>query len=230
MGQPLLDLDELVLRQDAVSWMKDSGVRRQQVRDSLKKISDIERALHRIAAGAAIPREIVGLRHSLEQVPTVERLLADGVEGSALGWLSADLDPCEAIVVLVADAIAEDPQGDVGGGKVVREGFSKELDELRSASLDARSYIAGLERRERERSGIANLKVGYNRVFGYYLEVTKSSLDNVPEDYIRRQTLVNAERFFTPELKEYEKLNASHRPLRQSLLWMRLHRWAKSRR
>jgi DNA mismatch repair protein MutS len=213
IGQPLLDLDELVLRQDAVSWMKDSGVRRQQVRDSLKKISDIERALHRIAAGAAIPREIVGLRHSLEQVPTVEGLLADGVEGSPLGWLSAGLDPCEAIVVLVADAIADDPQGDVGGGKVVREGFSKELDELRSASLDARSYIAGLERRERERSGIANLKVGYNRVFGYYLEVTKSSLDNVPEDYIRRQTLVNAERFFTPELKEYESLvlNASER-------------------
>jgi DNA mismatch repair protein MutS len=130
-----------------------------------------------------------------------------------VGWLSAGLDPCEEVVVLVADAIADDPQGDVGGGKVVREGFSKELDELRSASQDARSYIAGLERRERERSGISNLKVGYNRVFGYYLEITKSNLGNVPEDYIRRQTLVNAERFFTPELKEYESLvlNAGER-------------------
>jgi DNA mismatch repair protein MutS len=213
VGQPLLDLDELALRQDAVGWMQGTGVRRHQVRDALKQVSDVERALHRIAAGAAIPREVVGLRRSLEQVPTLRGLLAEDAEGSAVGWLLAGLDPCESIVALVADAIADDPQGDVGGGKVVREGFSKELDELRSASQDARTYIAGLERRERERSGISNLKVGYNRVFGYYLEITKSNLDNVPEDYVRRQTLVNAERFFTPELKEYESLvlNAGER-------------------
>jgi len=213
VGQPLLDLDELTLRQDAVGWMKDSGVRRQQVRDALKHVSDVERVLHRIGGGAAIPREVVGLRRSLEQVPTLRELLSEDAEGGAVGWLSAGLDPCGEIVALVSDAIAEDPQGDVGGGKVVREGFSKELDELRSASQDARTYIAGLERRERERSGIANLKVGYNRVFGYYLEITRSNLNNVPENYVRRQTLVNAERFFTPELKEYESLvlNAGER-------------------
>ena len=213
VGQPLLDLDDLALRQDAVGWMLDSGVRRQQVRDALKHVSDVERALHRIAVGAAIPREVVGLRQSLEQVPTLRELLAEDAEGAGVGWLSAGLDPCDEVVTLVADAIAEDPQGDVGGGKVIREGFSKELDELRSASQNARAYIAGLERRERERTGIGNLKVGYNRVFGYYLEITKSNLANVPEDYVRRQTLVNAERYFTPELKEYESLvlNAGER-------------------
>jgi DNA mismatch repair protein MutS len=116
-------------------------------------------------------------------------------------------------VVLVASAIAADPLGDVGSGRVVREGFNADFDELRSASQDARSYIAGLERSEREKTGIGNLKVGYNKVFGYYLEVTNPHLDKVPEDYVRRQTLVNAERFITPELKEYENkvLNAAER-------------------
>ncbi len=213
VGQPLLDLDELTLRQDAVEWMEESGMRRQQVQDCMKHVSDVERALYRIAAGAAIPRELVGLRHSLEQVPTLQDLLAEDIEGSSIAWLSAGLDPCEEVVALLTEAIADDPQGDLGSGKIIREGFSKELDELRSASKDARTYIAGLERRERENSGISNLKVGYNRVFGYYLEITKSNLDKVPGDYVRRQTLVNAERFFTPELKEYESLvlNAGER-------------------
>ena len=213
LGQPLLDIDDLTRRQDAVAWMHESGVRRQQLRDTLKNVSDIERAVHRIGGGVSIPREVVALRRSLEQVPTIKSALAEDGDGAHVGWLDTDLDPNADIATLIATAIADEPQGDVGGGKVVRDGFSKELDELKSASGDARTYIAGLEARERERTGIATLKVGYNRVFGYYLEVSHANADKVPEDYVRRQTLVNAERFITPELKEYESLvlNAGER-------------------
>ena len=211
LGQPLLDIAELNRRQEAVAWLHGSGVRRQHFQAALGEVADIERALNRISAGVAIPREVVALRRSLEQIPAIKSLLSEGAE--RVGWLDVGLDPCDGVVRLIADAIADDPQGDVGGGKVAREGFSVELDELRSASQDARSYIAGLERRERERTGIANLKVGYNKVFGYYLEVTHAHAASVPEDYVRRQTLVNAERFYTPELKEYENrvLNAGER-------------------
>ena len=210
LGQPLLDLAELRERQDAVAWAHEGGVRRQHLQDALKQVADVERAVHRIGAGVAIPREVVALRRSLEQVPVLNALVD---EGGGPAWLAAGLAPCEGVVSLIADAIEDDPQGDVGGGRVVRAGFSAELDELRSASQDARTYIAGLERRERERTGIPNLKVGYNRVFGYYLEVTNSHLARVPEEYVRRQTLTNAERYYTPELKEYESrvLNAGER-------------------
>ena len=215
LGQPLLDLDELKRRQDAVAWMHESGVRRQRFTEALNDVSDIERARHRVGAGVAIPREVVALRRSLEQVPVAKALLDEATPDEArdLDWLDDGLNPCADTVTLIATAIADDPQGDVGGGRVVRDGFSAELDELRAATTDARSYIAGLERRERERTGIAGLKVGYNRVFGYYLEVTNPHLDKVPDDYVRRQTLTNAERFFTPELKEYENrvLNAGER-------------------
>ncbi|MEX2598713.1 MAG: DNA mismatch repair protein MutS, partial [Dehalococcoidia bacterium] len=204
LGQPLLDLAELQRRQDAVDWLHQSTVRRQRFQAALKEVSDIERSLHRIGAGVAIPREVVALRRSLEQVPTLKALLAEEAATGALAWLDADLAPCDETVALIANAIADDPQGEVGQGRAVRPGFSKELDELRDASQNARSYIAGLERRERERTGIGTLKVGYNKVFGYYLEVTKANAAQVPEDYVRRQTLVNAERYFTPELKEYE--------------------------
>jgi DNA mismatch repair protein MutS len=215
LGQPLLDLDELTRRQDAVAWMHESGVRRQRFTEALSSVSDIERALHRVGAGVAIPREVVALRRSLEQVPVAKALLDEATPDEArdLDWLDGGLDPCADTVTLILTAIADDPQGDVGGGRVVRGGFSAELDELRSATTDARSYIASLERSERERTGIAGLKVGYNKVFGYYLEVTNPHLDKVPDDYVRRQTLTNAERFFTPELKEYENrvLNAGER-------------------
>ena len=213
LGQPLLDITDLMQRQESVAWMYDSGVRRQQIRDTLRNVSDIERSVHRIGGGVAIPREVIALRRSLEQVPLIKSALDEDLDGTQVRWLNADLDPCADIAILIATAISDDPQGDVGGGKVVRDGFSRELDELKSASGDARAYIAGLEKRERDRTGIMNLKVGYNRVFGYYLEVTNSYQGKVPDDYVRRQTLVNAERFITPELKEYESLvlNASER-------------------
>ena len=211
LGQPLLDISALEQRLDAVAWLHESDARRQRVRAQLAEVSDIERAVQRIGAGAAFPREVVGLRHSLERVPALRTLAQEAGEG--LGWLAGALEPCAQVVDLIRTTLADDPQGDVGQGRVVREGYSAEMDEVRSAAQDARSYIAGLERKERERTGISNLKVGYNKVFGYYLEVSNANLANVPDDYVRRQTLVNAERFYTPELKEHENrvLNAGDR-------------------
>ncbi len=208
VGQPLLDLHALGQRLDAVAWLHESDARRQRIRTELAEVSDMERALQRIGAGVALPRELVGLRHSLERVPALRSLTDEAGEG--LAWLSGGLQPCTEVSDLVKAAIADDPQGEAGQGRVIREGYSAEMDEVRSAAQDARSYIAGLERKERERTGIANLKVGYNRVFGYYLEISNSHLSHVPDDYVRRQTLVNAERFYTPDLKEHENrvLNA----------------------
>ncbi len=202
VGQPLLDLDALERRLDAVAWLHASDVRRQRIRAELAEVSDLERAVQRIGTGVAFPRELAGLRRSLERVPALRALAQEA--GAELAWLTSELDPCASAVERIQAAIADDPQGDVGQGRVVREGYSEEMDEVRMAAQDARSYIAGLERKERERTGIPNLKVGYNKVFGYYLEVSNSHRGSVPDDYVRRQTLVNAERFYTQELKEHE--------------------------
>ena len=202
LGQPLLDLPALERRLDAVAWLHASDVRRQRIRAELAEVSDLERAMQRIGTGVAFPRELVGLRRSLERVPALRAFTEEA--GADLAWLTSEMDPCESAVERIAAAIADDPQGDAGQGRVVREGYSEEMDEVRMAAQDARSYIAGLERKERERTGIPNLKVGYNKVFGYYLEVSNAHSASVPDDYVRRQTLVNAERFYTQELKEHE--------------------------
>jgi DNA mismatch repair protein MutS len=140
----------------------------------------------------------------LEKVPGLKAAMADGDAPIASG-LSAELKPCPDIVDLIARAIADEP-GDLEQGGVIKEGFSPELDEIRRNSREAKQYLAGLEQRERQRTGIKSLKVGYNRVFGYYIEISRANLNLVPPDYIRKQTLAEAERFFTPELKEYESL------------------------
>ena len=202
VGQPLLDIDALERRLDAVAWLHASDVRRQRIRAELAEVSDLERVVQRVGTGLAVPRELVGLRRSLERVPALRSLTEEA--GADLAWLTSELDPCTGAVERIKATIADDPQGDVGQGRVVREGYSEEMDEVRMAAQDARSYIAGLERKERERTGIPNLKVGYNKVFGYYLEVSNAHSASVPEDYVRRQTLVNAERFYTQELKEHE--------------------------
>ena len=215
LGQPLLELAGLTRRQEAVAWFHQSTVRRQRLQAELASVSDAERILHRLGAEAVLPREIVALARSLERVPALKNMLTEA--GDALAWLNAELLPCEDAVGIITSAIAGDPQGEVGQGGVIRPGFSAEMDQLRSAAQDARSYIANLERRERQRTGITSLKVGYNRVFGYYLEVTNTHLDRVPDDYVRRQTLAGAERFFTPELKAHEDLVLSARERMEEL-------------
>ena len=207
LGQPLRDIQELVHRQDAVEYFHANIAVREQVTGTLARISDLERVSNRIRLGVAAPRELVGLKGGLE---AALELMEQVGEPEALAWLYVGLDraggPCQEVIALVESSLSPDPTGEPGEGNVIKEGFSPELDELRLASHDARGYIAGLETKEREETGIRNLKVGYNRVFGYYIEVTRTNLDQVPERYVRRQTLVGGERYITPELKEYESL------------------------
>jgi DNA mismatch repair protein MutS len=202
LGHPLLDLAILNRRQEAVAWFHQDSLARQKVISLLSDIADLERLVNRVSSGRVMPRELLTLHSSLENVPDLKAAMVDG---DAINWLSAELKPCPDMVDLIARAIADEP-GDLEQGGVIKEGFSPELDEIRRNSRQAKQYLAGLEQRERQRTGIKSLKVGYNRVFGYYIEVSRTNLNLVPPDYIRKQTLAEAERFFTPELKEYESL------------------------
>ena len=202
LGQPLLDLESLEQRLDAVDCMYQDGLTRGAVASALAGVADLERIMGRVVAGTVAPRELLALKASLAALPE----LRDGVGalGPALQWLQAELLPAPDVVALIEAAIEPEPAGSVGDGGVIRRGFSLRIDELKDASVDARQYIAGLEQKERERTGLRSLKVGYNQVFGYYIEVSKSQTADLPDDYIRRQTLTNAERYIVPELKEYE--------------------------
>jgi DNA mismatch repair protein MutS len=202
LGHPLLDLTILNRRQEAVAWFHQDSLARQKVISLLADIADLERLVNRVSSDRVMPRELLTLRSSLEKVPDLKVAMADG---DAINWLSAEPKPCPDTVDLIARAIADEP-GDLEQGGVIKEGFSSDLDEIRRNSRQAKQYLAGLEQRERQRTGIKSLKVGYNRVFGYYIEVSRANLNLVPSDYIRKQTLAEAERFFTPELKEYESL------------------------
>jgi len=202
LGQPLLDIAELNRRQDAIGWFCGNTLARSQTISLLGEVADIERLINRIKGGIAAPRELVALRRSLEVIPRLGQVLESD---SPINWLGDELKPCPEVVDLISRAIVEQP-GSLDEGGVVRQGFSEELDSLRQASKNAKQYLADLERKEREKTGIKSLKVGFNKVFGYYIEVSKSNLPQVPQDYIRKQTLVGGERFFTPELKEYESL------------------------
>ncbi|MCJ7790799.1 MAG: DNA mismatch repair protein MutS, partial [Dehalococcoidia bacterium] len=204
LGHPLLDLTILNRRQETVAWLHQDSLARQKVISLLSDIADLERLVNRVSSGRVMPRELLALRSSLEKVPGLKAAMADGDAPIASG-LNDELKPCPDIVDLIARAIADEP-GDLEQGGVIKEGFSPELDEIRRNSRQAKQYLAGLEQRERQRTGIKSLKVGYNRVFGYYIEVSRANLSLVPPDYIRKQTLAEAERFFTPELKEYESL------------------------
>jgi DNA mismatch repair protein MutS len=211
LAQPLLDRAELGARLDEVQAFYDDAVLRGRVREALKEIPDLERLTNRALTGIATPRDLVGIRKALETVPGLLDLLASST-ACAARYTSA-LDPCEDVAALIAASIADDPPASPSNGGVIRRGFSTELDSIITAARDAKAWVANLEREERRRTGIKSLKVGYNKVFGYYIEVTNANLDAVPATYIRKQTLVNAERYITPELKEYEALilNAEER-------------------
>jgi DNA mismatch repair protein MutS len=230
LGRPLLDITEIRKRQDGIQLFVDSAVRRGRTAAVLAKVPDLERLLGRVSTSAAgslaasVPRDLVALGRGLDAVEklreTVEHDPSSGAGKHVVREeMIAGLHPCREVVELVAAAVTDDPSGE---GQVIRPGFSKELDSLRVTARDARQYLAELERRERERSGIKSLKVGYNRVFGYYIEVSKANARAVPEDYQRKQTLVGGERYTTPELQEheYKVLHAQdqQQELEQSLL------------
>ncbi len=211
LSQPLLDRAAIEDRLDEVQAFYEDAIARGRVREALKGMPDLERLTNRALAGVATPRDLVGIRKSLETVSELAEMLAQfAIRNSQF---VSSLDPCDDVVSLIASAIVDDPPAKLSAGGVIRPGLSDELDSLLRSVREAREWLASLERQEQERTGIKNLKVGFNKVFGYYIEVTKSNLDAVPDDYIRKQTLVNAERFITPELKEVESLilNAEER-------------------
>ncbi len=221
LGQALLDISAIRRRQERVQFFFASAVRRQQVASLLAKVPDLERLLGRISAGVAAPRELVALRHGLEQMPALRQAIGEEGVGREL---VARLSPCQETTALIALALQDEPAAAPGGeGGVIRPGFSPELDALRSVARDARQFLADLERRERQATGIKGLRVAYNKVFGYYIEVSKANLRHVPAHYQRRQTLVGAERFTTPELKEQE-FQILHARERQEELEERLFR------
>ena len=204
LGQPLLALSALERRLDAVDSFYRDGLARGAVASALAGIADLERILGRVAAGSVAPRDLLALKSGLEAVPELRERVA-GL-GNGLQWLLSELLPAPEVIALIDAAIEPEAAASVGDGGVIRRGFSARIDELKDAGSNARQYIASLERKERERTGVRNLKVGYNQVFGYYIEISKSQTGSLPGDYQRRQTLTNAERYIVPELKEYESL------------------------
>ncbi len=210
IGQPLLDLKALERRQQSVGWFYVNSMLRGTVISLLSDMPDIERIINRVRSGSALPRELVALKSGLDKLSAIQALLE---ESNCSAHICEGLKPCPDIIDLVSNAIADNPASNFDHGGVIRKGFSDELDRVRSMATDARQYLAGLEKEEKERTGIKSLKLGYNRVFGYYIEVSQSNLGSVPSDYIRKQTLANGERFYTPQLKEYESLilNAQER-------------------
>jgi DNA mismatch repair protein MutS len=202
--EPLVVPEEIWRRQDAVRELHERSELRAAVSDALKGVSDLERLAGKLGTGRVAPRDLLGLRRSLMRLPALRKAGSDAAV-ELLRELAADLDCLEDVVDLLDRAIAEDPPATLQEGGVVRRGWSAELDELRDVRDGAVDFIARLQARERERTGIGSLKVGFNKVFGYYLEVTRANLDRVPDDFVRKQTLTNAERYFTPELKEWEE-------------------------
>ena len=201
LSQPLLELNRHNARLDAVEALYHSDISRDEIAAALRSVADIERLTNRIVLGKAGPRDLIGLKDGLAVVPQLRNLIGDM---SSLTAIADRLDPCEVAFELITRAISDEPPATLNTIGVICGGYSSELDSIVSASQDAREWIANLETQERRRTGIPSIKVSYNKVFGYYIEVTNAHTDKVPEDYVRKQTLVNAERYITPELKEYE--------------------------
>ncbi len=216
LSQPLLDCDAINRRLDAVQHFHSRAAVRLSLREELRALGDLERWTNRAVSGAALPRDLAGIRDLLARLPALQQALdAAGGDGSGPGLPAADLPACTALAATLAAALADDPPATLATPGSIRERHSPELDDLVQRSRGAKEWIANLERSERRRLDIKSLKVGYNKVFGYYIEVTAAHLNKVPPEYIRKQTIANGERFFTPELKEYESLvlNADERRL-----------------
>lgn len=222
LSQPLLDVNAINQRLDALQSFFDRTTVRIQVREILKDLGDIERWTNRVIQGVALPRDLVGIKDVLQRVPSIKRSV-DGEVAIAqnnstlphlpISSLLMELPTCEPVLALLESALAEDPPATLANPGIIREGFSNELDELVYKSRHAKEWIANLETTERERLDIKSLKVGFNKVFGYYIEVTKTHLEKIPAEYIRKQTIATGERYITPDLKEYESLvlNADER-------------------
>ncbi len=203
IGEPLLDVTEINKRLEAVGELKDNGILRGELQESLKRVYDIERLVGKLAYGNSNGREMNALKNSLMQIPDIKKLISTS-NSELLRQLEKNLDTCEDMAKLIESSIVDDPPITIKEGGIIKTGYNSEIDEYRKASTDGKTWLLELEQREKESTGIKNLKVGFNKVFGYYIEVTKSNLSLVPDTYIRKQTLTNGERYITEELNELE--------------------------
>jgi DNA mismatch repair protein MutS len=200
---PLVDLQQILDRQEAIAQLVEQSLTRLDLCEALDGVYDLERLNGKIAMASANGKDLAALKQSLQRLPAIDDLLAD-FKAPFLARLRQQLDLLPELVALLARSIVDDPPFVLREGGIIRDGFSAELDELRTVSREGKGWIARLEQEEKQRTGIANLKVKYNKVFGYFIEITNRNLDRVPDDYQRKQTLSNAERYITPTLKEYE--------------------------
>lgn len=205
LREPLNNSEQINLRLDAVEELYNQLLIRNNIKESLKGIYDFERLAGRIATGNANGKDLIALRNSIGLLPDIKDSL-DYSNSQLLQELNNEINPLKEVYEVINNAICDEPPFTIKEGGLIKEGYSEELDALKDSIKDGKFWISNLEASERERTGIKNLKVGYNKVFGYYLEVTRSYYDMIPENYIRKQTLANAERFITPELKDMESL------------------------
>ncbi|MHA1690392.1 MAG: DNA mismatch repair protein MutS, partial [Candidatus Heimdallarchaeaceae archaeon] len=212
--RPSLKHSTIQTRIDSTEELLNDSILRDEIRDALGRMNDLERLISRVCLGRSKPRDLLALRHSLELIPTLKTLLSK-TKTSLLQEIRENLDPVQKAVDTIAKGIEDEVPASIKDGNVVREGYNGELDELRKIQKNGKSFLTSLEAREKVQTGIKTLKVRFNKVFGYYIEIPKSVSENVPPEYERKQTLVNAERFITPELKEYEEkiLNAEEKIL-----------------
>ena len=201
--QPLIDKEKIEQRLDAVEMLCQKSVDRDELREYLNTIYDLERLLGKVSYKTANPRDLIAFRNSLSMLPSIRAVLED-LDTTLLADIRARIDTLDDIFYLIDDAIVEEPPLAIKEGGIIKEGFNSTIDSLRSAKTEGKNWLASLEEEDRERTGIKNLRIKYNKVFGYYFEVTNSYKNLVPEDYIRKQTLANAERYTTPRLKELE--------------------------
>ena len=203
--QPLIHRDEIIKRQNAVEELNMNYISREEICEYLNPIYDLERLIGRISYKTANPRDLIAFRSSLEMLPYIKRILGE-FNSELLAELGRELDPLQDIFQLIGDAIVEEPPITVRQGGIIKDGYNQEADKLRHAKTEGKNWLAELEAKEKEKTGIKTLKVKFNKVFGYYFEVTNSFKDQVPDYYIRKQTLTNAERFTTDELKQLEDI------------------------
>ena len=204
IGKPLLNVEEISIRQEAVSWFFDSETRRRSVIQLLKNISDLERLSTKVATRRATPRDLIGIVNSVSAIPKLLELLNRGNDSKKIEFVRNIFGNHSDLISLLSNALTDDPPITTGDGNSIRSGYSNKLDQLKDELTKNQKLMATLESDERDQTGIKTLKIGFNRVFGYYIEVSRSNLDSVPEHYIRKQTLVGGERYITPQMKELE--------------------------
>ena len=204
IGKPLLNVEEITIRQEAISWFFDSETRRRSVIQLLKNISDLERLSTKVATRRATPRDLIGIVNSVSAIPKLRELLNKGNDSKKIEFVRNIFGNHSDLIALLSNALTDDPPITTGDGNSIRSGYSNKLDQLKDELTKNQKLMATLESDERDQTGIKTLKIGFNRVFGYYIEVSRSNLNSVPEHYIRKQTLVGGERYITPQMKELE--------------------------